>query len=53
LDEAWLEGESQRAAEATSPGEDVWDELEALRREIGASWQSDKTAVELVSEQRR
>lgn len=53
LDEAWLEAETQRAVEAAQPGEDVSNELEALRQEIGESWQSDKTAAELVSEQRR
>ena len=53
VDEGWLEAETKRAAEAVTPGEDVWAELEALRQEIGESWQSEKTAVELVSEQRR
>ena len=51
--EDWLEAETRRAVEAAAPGEDVWAELEALRQEIGRSWQSDKTAVELISEQRR
>jgi prevent-host-death family protein len=53
LDEAWLDAEAERAIKATQPGEDVFNELEALRQEIGASWQSDKSASELVSEQRR
>jgi prevent-host-death family protein len=53
VDEDWLEAEAQRAAEAVTPGEDVWAELEALREEIGRNWKSDKTAVELISEQRR
>jgi hypothetical protein len=53
VDEAWLETEARRAAEATTPGEDVWADLEALRQEIDQSWQTEKTAVELVSEQRR
>jgi prevent-host-death family protein len=53
IDEAWLETEARRAAEATTPGDDVWAELEAIRQEIGRSWQSEKTGVELVSEQRR
>jgi hypothetical protein len=35
------------------PGDDVWAELEAIRQEIGRSWQLEKTAVELISEQRR
>jgi prevent-host-death family protein len=53
VNEAWLEAETQRAVETVTPGEDVWAELEALRREIDQSWQSEKTAVDLVSEQRR
>jgi prevent-host-death family protein len=53
VDEEWLEAETKRAVEAVTPGEDVWTELETLRREIDESWQSEKTAVELVSEQRR
>jgi prevent-host-death family protein len=53
IDEAWLEAEARRAAEATTPGDDVWVELEALRQQIGRSWQSEKTAAELISEQRR
>ncbi len=50
VDEEWL---TRRAIKAAAPGEDVWTELEALRQEIGQSWKSEKTAVELVSEQRR
>jgi prevent-host-death family protein len=53
VSEDWLEAETRRAVEAATSGEDVWAELETLRQEIGQSWQSDKTAVELVSEQRR
>jgi prevent-host-death family protein len=53
VDEAWLGTEARRAAEAVTPGDDVWAELETLRQEIGRSWQSEKTAVELISEQRR
>ena len=53
VDEAWLEAEAERAAEAARPGQDIWAELEAIRQEIGRAWQSPKTGVELVSEQRR
>ena len=53
VDEKWLSEEPGRAAAAVIPGDDVWAELEAIRKEIGENWQSDKTAVELVSEQRR
>lgn len=50
LAENWLDAETQRAISAASPTQDIQAELEALRREIGDSWQSDKTAVELVVE---
>jgi prevent-host-death family protein len=53
VDEAWVEGEAKRAAEATSPSDEVAAELEALRQEIDRSWASGKTGIELVSEQRR
>ena len=33
--------------------EKLWTELEILRQKIDRSWQSEKTAVELVLEQRR
>lgn len=32
---------------------DYWAEMDALRAEIDAKWRSDKSAVELVAEQRR
>jgi prevent-host-death family protein len=51
--EGLLEMETRRAIETATPGEDIWTELEALRQEIGRHWQSNKTAVELVAEQRR
>jgi prevent-host-death family protein len=53
VDKGWLEAETQRAIETVTPGEGVWAELEALRQEIDRSWRSEKTAVELISEQRR
>lgn len=53
VDEEWLDEEAERAAEAAAPGDEVTAELERLRQEIDRSWKSDKTAVELVSEQRR
>ena len=52
VDEHWQTEEPTRVAEVTAPSEDVWAELETIRKEIGENWQSDKTAVELVSEQR-
>lgn len=53
LDDEWLEDETTRAVQGVKPSDDVWAELETLRQEIDQSWQSDKTAVELVAEQRR
>ena len=53
LDEGWLDEETARAAQAVTPGDDVWAELETLRQEIDRSWKSEKSAVELVAEQRR
>ena len=31
----------------------VWERLEKLREEIGKGWQSEKSAVEILSEMRR
>jgi len=53
VDEEWLDEEAKRAAEAAAPSDATAAELESLREEIERSWRSDKTAVELVSEQRR
>lgn len=45
------------AARVAGAGDDddaeYWAEMDALRAEIEAKWQSDKSAVELVAEQRR
>ena len=53
LGEGWLDEETARAAEAVTPSDEVCAELEALRQEIDQSWKSEKSAVELVAEQRR
>ena len=53
LDEEWLAEEAKRAVEAARPGEEIAAELERLRQEIDQSWESDKSAVERVSRQRR
>lgn len=51
--------ESSRAAQteqllaASRPDDDFWAQWDALGREIDAQWTSEKTGVELVSEQRR
>jgi len=53
LDEGWLDEETARAAEAVTPSDDIRAELQALRQGIDQSWKSEKTAVELIAEQRR
>ncbi|MEJ5199850.1 MAG: type II toxin-antitoxin system Phd/YefM family antitoxin [Anaerolineae bacterium] len=42
--------------DAVSPRPDpdeVWARLEAIREELGKGWQSEKSAVEILSEMRR
>ena len=51
--EGWHESEAERVAAAARDQADFWGRMEALRAEITAKWQSDKTAVELIEEQRR
>jgi prevent-host-death family protein len=51
--EDWQETEAARAASAARENAAFWERMEALRAEIAAKWQSDKTGVELVEEQRR
>jgi prevent-host-death family protein len=53
VDEARQEAEVTRRAAALRENAAFWDRMAALRAEIGAKWQSDKTGVELVEEQRR
>ena len=51
--EGWQEAEAERAATAVRENADFWDRMAVLGAEIAAKWQSDKTAVELIEEQRR
>jgi len=51
--EGWQEATTERAVATTRANADFWDRMAVLRAEIGAKWQSDKTAVELIEEQRR
>ena len=37
----------------TDKGDEVWDRLMQLGEEIGKGWQSEKSAVEILSEMRR
>ena len=38
---------------ARAKADEVWERLEKLREEIGKGWQSEKSAVEILSEIRR
>lgn len=51
--EGWQEAATERVVATTRTNTDFWDRMAALRAEIGAKWQSEKTAVELIEEQRR
>ena len=53
VDEARQEAEVTRRAAAIRENAAFWDRMAALGAEIAAKWQSDKTAVELIDEQRR
>ncbi len=53
VDEAWQEVETEYAVAAVQGSREFWDRLAVLRAEIAAKWQSDKTAVQLLEEQRR
>jgi prevent-host-death family protein len=53
VSEDWQESEARRAAAAVRDQADFWERMKALGAEIAAKWQSDKTAVELIEEQRR
>ena len=41
------------AEPAPEKGDEVWERLEKLREELGKGWQSEKSAVEILSEMRR
>ncbi len=53
IDEEQQEAEAVRKAAAIRENAAFWDRMAALGAEIAARWQSDKTAVELIAEQRR
>jgi prevent-host-death family protein len=53
LAEGWPEAEAERAAAAQRENAAFWDRMAALGAEIAEKWQSDKTAVALIEEQRR
>jgi prevent-host-death family protein len=53
VDEEWLEDETEHTLEAATSAVKARAEMDSLRQEIARGWKSNKTAVELVSEQRR
>ena len=53
IDEALVGQETERRLAEARAHADYWARLDELAREIDAAWQSDKSAVELIDEQRR
>lgn len=53
VDEAWQKDEADRTISAIRSDVSFWDRMAALRAEVAAKWRSDKSAIELVEEQRR
>jgi prevent-host-death family protein len=45
--------EAKTGGSPDNAGENAWDKLLRLGKEIGKGWQSSKTATELLSESRR
>ena len=41
------------AAIEPNEGDEIWRRLEKIREELGKGWQSEKSAVEILSEMRR
>ena len=56
LNEEWaakVTAKTEEAIESALSEQAIWAELAELRREIDQKWQSDKSADELIAEQRR
>lgn len=53
VDEALVGQEPERALAEARAHAEYWARLDELAAEIAANWHSDKTAVELIEEQRR
>lgn len=49
----WEQIAAQHVASVATPSDDLWLELAKLREEIDTKWESEKSAVELVTAQRR
>jgi hypothetical protein len=41
------------AVSSEEPADEVWERLMKIREELGKGWQSEKSAVEILSEMRR
>ena len=52
LNENWREMINTQQLAKVEPSRKVWSELDELRREIEREWQSEKSAVALLIEQR-
>jgi len=52
LNENWREMINTQQLAKVEPSRNVWSELDELRREIEREWQSEKSAVALLIEQR-
>ena len=53
LADDWQEVETARAAAAARAATDFWARWDTLGKDVKAQWRSDKSAVELIEEQRR
>jgi hypothetical protein len=47
------EGRSKSAAPSENSADDGWERLLKIGEELGKGWQSEKSAVEILSEMRR
>lgn len=45
--------QNEQVLAASRPDEEFWEQLDRLGQELDAQWKSEKSAVELIAEQRR
>ncbi len=53
LADDWQDTESARAAATTRKATDFWTRWDAVGKDVASQWQNDKSAVDLIEEQRR
>jgi prevent-host-death family protein len=53
VNEALLQDKAEEALETMLADQNLWAGLDSFRREINLRWRAEKTAVDLVAEQRR